>query len=343
MLGLLYYLLPLDMTTALRAGLVSRWLKNYPLGEAPIRGIQAILRGEVGDASTRLIGIVRLLHSSPEGKRAMRAAGLVGSSMGEEADESLGFHQIFGRCVGLNSDGICYVTNDILKDLPLGVQEYLRLATIRSDQPSAEGVTLIDPDNPEAMALINQDMAATEAGSTDGYHLRAARSWRLAAYSQILRVRQSQRTQSDPEEAALRRQRREAMVFHEGESPVSGNDIFQQRITGEAPYPETQPLVNPWVNVIEQRTQALSGNPREFETALTTARREFEAATRPRNELASVVPASDEAATRARDGLAREDPGVGESAAHPAARDVRWVDIMRAMGIRSLRERGGDV
>ena len=248
-LGLVNSLAPTELTAALRAGLVSRWLKNYPLGKTPAQSINNILRGEIEDVNMAFVGIVRTLLTNPEGKRAMRAAGLVGSSMGEEADENIGPAKVIDLNVAVNSDGICYVENHTLAALPPSIQEYLRLATVRGDQPSTGGITLIDPDNPEARAMIDQDMAILSLRLPEVPQLLEERSQRLAAYFVIQHVRQSQRAQNDPEQAAIRRRRREAMVLHEGESPISREDIFQRRMTGDAPNLETGATVPRWMDL----------------------------------------------------------------------------------------------
>ena len=357
-LRLVNSLVPIDVSKALRAGIVSRWLKNYPLGQDPTQSVKDIMRGIMEDINMDFVGILRVLLSNPEGRRAMRTAGLVGSSMGEVADENcwpgqatdlhdamnsdrMPYVQNDGQAMripdiesinmgeagnsgfwlgqtidlhaAINSDGICYIENDRLAALPVSILEYLRLAIIR-DRPSTDGIILIDPDNPHAMAMIHQDMELIATGR-EGVYARRERSQRIVAFFQLRRLRESQRAPNDAEQAAIRRRRREAMVFHEGESPISREDIFQRRMTGDAPVMDTEATSQPWVDMMRQRSQARAERSRRPETALATAQREYEAATRPR------------------------DDSELERASHRAA-PVRWADIMHATRRRNTGTQG---
>lgn len=81
-------LLPHDVSLALKAGIVKRWLARYPFGRTEAETHEAIRKLRMWLTDDRIMAdIVTVLENHPEGRKQMRLAGLTGSSIGESEDD----------------------------------------------------------------------------------------------------------------------------------------------------------------------------------------------------------------------------------------------------------------
>ena len=237
-----------DLTTAIRCGLVSRWLKHYPFGDTPAQSIKKAIRSSdsAEGPNENFVSILRILSASPEGKRAMRAAGLVGSSIGEETDEMDDSERPdYIHWETTTTDGterypanvVEYATRN---GIPVGGIHQATGSNVPRIFPSGRFFT---PDDLEHLTPDDLEYLTTRFGPLMRPSLLrtgAERRSRNQRFSRLVQEeherlqRQHQREQnSNPEQAAVRRRRREAMVFHEGGSPISREDIFQRQMTGD--------------------------------------------------------------------------------------------------------------
>lgn len=84
-------MLPHDISLALKAGIVKRWLAHYPFGRTEAETHEAIKKLRTYSTDDRVMSaIVAVLENHPEGRKQMRLAGLTGSSIGETGDEYIG-------------------------------------------------------------------------------------------------------------------------------------------------------------------------------------------------------------------------------------------------------------
>lgn len=85
---ILSWLLGQDVTLGLRAGVVNRWLAKYPFGRNEIETQEAIKKLRAFDAEDGPMSeIIFRLEKHPEGKRQMRRAGLIASSIADLRDD----------------------------------------------------------------------------------------------------------------------------------------------------------------------------------------------------------------------------------------------------------------
>lgn len=81
-------MLPHDIQTALKAGVVKRWLAHYPFGRTEAEIHEAVKKLRSYAANDQLLAsIIGVLENHPEGRKQMRLAGLTGSSMSETEDD----------------------------------------------------------------------------------------------------------------------------------------------------------------------------------------------------------------------------------------------------------------
>ena len=77
-------LIPYNVSEALKAGVVTRWLAKYPFGDTEHDRREAIKALKTWNAQDVLLSeIVCAIESHPDGRKQMRMAGLTGSAMGE--------------------------------------------------------------------------------------------------------------------------------------------------------------------------------------------------------------------------------------------------------------------
>ena len=77
-------LIPYNVSEALKAGVVTRWLAKYPFGDTEHDRREAIKALKTWSAQDVLLSeIVCAIESHPDGRKQMRMAGLTGSAMGE--------------------------------------------------------------------------------------------------------------------------------------------------------------------------------------------------------------------------------------------------------------------
>ncbi|KAI9836171.1 MAG: hypothetical protein M1837_003434 [Sclerophora amabilis] len=80
-------LLPYNIPSALRAGIVKRWLAHYPFGTTESETRATIKKICTYNAEDHLMSeIVCILENHPDGRKQMRLAGLTGSAMDEDSD-----------------------------------------------------------------------------------------------------------------------------------------------------------------------------------------------------------------------------------------------------------------
>ena len=86
-MAILTRILPYHLSLALRAGLVTRWLAQYPFGPDPASRRQAIKHLRSWSAGDDLLSqIICLIEGSAEGRGQMRTAGLFASDIDEDAE-----------------------------------------------------------------------------------------------------------------------------------------------------------------------------------------------------------------------------------------------------------------
>ncbi|KZF25994.1 hypothetical protein L228DRAFT_257502 [Xylona heveae TC161] len=86
-MSVLVRLLPQNTSDAIRAGLVKRWLVKYPLGHTEGQKRLAIQQLKTWSTDDFLLSeIICMIDNTPEGRKQMRQAGLMGSAMGEDED-----------------------------------------------------------------------------------------------------------------------------------------------------------------------------------------------------------------------------------------------------------------
>ncbi|KAL2053979.1 hypothetical protein ABVK25_005908 [Lepraria finkii] len=198
-LWLLDYILPFHTTQALQADVIGRWLTHYPFGGEGVslsekkKIMRDIARGdyfyEDSDFGCSMESILRRFFTIEEFRKQMERHNLVDAMEG--IDEDLGISRPSIGRTGRGSQGDW---------------EHISVGTRWT---TGAGDYLVDPEQGLNWSDINLDETArTRAGNDVGPSERG-------------------REQS-PEEQALRRRRREAMVLGENGRPIQRGDIIQR-------------------------------------------------------------------------------------------------------------------
>ncbi|KAI9792561.1 MAG: hypothetical protein M1816_002081 [Peltula sp. TS41687] len=86
-----------DVGAALKAGLVKRWLAQYPFGDTEAEKHETIRKLRSWSTTDKVMAdILGALDNHPEGRKQMRLAGLTGSSIGETDDDDDDFDLVSG-------------------------------------------------------------------------------------------------------------------------------------------------------------------------------------------------------------------------------------------------------
>ena len=217
---ILDYMLHFRLADALQRGLVTNWLSGYPFAgidpernslngiKVPMNEMEAEKRRSVVQKLAGLqlddiflSSIVNRLVYDPNGRKQLRAAGLIGSAMEEMGGQN------FRASMGIRTAlvDMAYAGEVGQGSGPEVMYDHGGILTFTSDEyVDAHGQT-----NPGG-AIVHSGGGTTGGVTT------------LGESGQRLR----ERREESEEEAALRRRRRQAMVISEGGWPLSRDNIF---------------------------------------------------------------------------------------------------------------------
>jgi hypothetical protein len=154
-------LIPYNVSEALKAGVVTRWLATYPFGDTEHERREAIKALKSWSAQDALLSeIVCAIEGHPDGRKQMRMAGLTGSAMGEPDSDG------DGRAIGENGElpgGGVLVSRRRLRDASSEEQDRRRRrreAMVLSDGPEPIGSDDIIQQRPADFRREDEDEAA---------------------------------------------------------------------------------------------------------------------------------------------------------------------------------------
>lgn len=194
-----------DLSAALRAGLITRWLAKYPFGgpsasENEKREIVKRIKSNQTD-DMDMCEILHMVDYDPEGRKQLRKCGLVGSAMWEDRDDE-DIHMLGGDdTAGLSSIAGRRIREESLEEQalrrrrreavvisdggrPLGQRDIFERADTGGTDPLPDAV---EPEAEFREHGEDDDMAPDDERQTERFHQETERLRRIRRETERLR------------------------------------------------------------------------------------------------------------------------------------------------------------